>query len=288
MKKRVVLFGGTSQKLKTSDWIVYGVLILITLYTLFPIAFLFINSFKGQSDIVTSPLQLPALWDVAFLQNALDAINFFPALGVTAIITVSSVALQVIVSALVAWMMVRNKTRASFILFMAFTAAMLVPFQSVMYPLLNIFEKLHLKNIPGLIIMYGGFGLSMSVFLYHGFMKSVPRSIEEAALIDGANIYQIFFNVVMPLLKPTTVTVIILNGMWIWNDYLLPFLVIANEPVKTLTLQLYYAKLTSGQYGNPWELVFPAVLVTIIPIIIVFLLLQKYIMKGVAAGAVKE
>lgn len=288
MKKRVVLFGGTSQKLKTSDWIVYGVLVLITLYTLFPIAFLFINSFKGQSDIVTSPLQLPPLWDIAFLQNALTAINFFPALGVTAMITLASVALQVIVSALVAWMMVRNKTRASFLLFMAFTAAMLIPFQSVMYPLLNIFEKLHLKNIPGLIIMYGGFGLSMSVFLYHGFMKSVPRSIEEAALIDGANIFQMFFTVVMPLLKPTTVTVIILNGMWIWNDYLLPFLVIANEPVKTLTLQLYYAKLTSGQYGNPWELIFPAVLVTIIPIIIVFLLLQKYIMKGVAAGAVKE
>lgn len=288
MKKKVVLFGGTSQKLKTADWIVYGVLVLITLYTLFPIAFLFINSFKGQSDIVTSPLQLPPLWDIAFLQNALTAINFFPALGVTAMITLASVALQVIVSALVAWMMVRNKTKASFILFMAFTAAMLIPFQSVMYPLLNIFEKLHLKNIPGLIIMYGGFGLSMSVFLYHGFMKSVPRSIEEAALIDGANIFQMFFKVVMPLLKPTTVTVIILNGMWIWNDYLLPFLVIANEPVKTLTLQLYYAKLTSGQYGNPWELIFPAVLVTIIPIIIVFLLLQKYIMKGVAAGAVKE
>jgi raffinose/stachyose/melibiose transport system permease protein len=286
--KKAVLFGGTSQKLKVSDWIVYGILIVITLYILFPIAFLFINSFKGQADIVNNPLQIPALWDVAYIQNALSAINFFPALGVTAMITAASVTLQVIVSALVAWMMVRNKTRASFILFMAFTAAMLIPFQSVMYPLLSIFEKLHLKNIPGLIIMYGGFGLSMSVFLYHGFMKSVPRSIEEAAVIDGANVFQVFFSVVMPLLKPTTVTVIILNGMWIWNDYLLPFLVIANEPVKTLTLQLYYAKLTSGQYGNPWELIFPAVLVTIIPIIIVFLLLQKFIMKGVAAGAVKE
>jgi len=288
MKEKVVHFGGTSHKLKTSDWIVYFVLLMITIYTLFPLVFLFVNSFKGQAAIVTTPLQAPAVWDVAFIQNALSAINFFPALGVTAMITIISVALQVIVAALVAWMMVRNKTKLSVILFLAFTAAMLIPFQSVMYPLLNLFEKLHLKNIPGLIIMYGGFGLSMSVFLYHGFMKSVPRSIEEAALIDGANVFQIFFDVVMPLLKPTTVTVIILNGMWIWNDYLLPFLVIANEPVKTLTLQLYYAKLTSGQYGNPWELIFPAVLVTIIPIIFVFLFLQKYIMKGVAAGAVKE
>ena len=276
MKEKAVHFGGTSHKLKISDWIVYFVLLLITIYTVFPLVFLFVNSFKGQASIVTTPLQAPAVWDVAFIQNALNAINFFPALGVTAMITIISVALQVIVAALVAWM------------FLAFTAAMLIPFQSVMYPLLNLFEKMHLKNIPGLIIMYGGFGLSMSVFLYHGFMKSVPRSIEEAALIDGANVFQIFFDVVMPLLKPTTVTVIILNGMWIWNDYLLPFLVIANEPVKTLTLQLYYAKLTSGQYGNPWELIFPAVLVTIIPIIFVFLFLQKYIMKGVAAGAVKE
>ena len=288
MKTNVLHFGGTDKRLKLSDWIIYGILVLITLYTLFPLAFLFINSFKGQSDIVVNPLQIPKVWDVAFIQNALSAINFFPALGITALITVCSVVLQVIISALVAWMMVRNKTKLSMVLFLAFTAAMLIPFQSVMYPLLTIFEKLHLKNIPGLIIMYGGFGLSISVFLYHGFMKSVPRSIEEAALIDGANIFQIFFNVVMPLLKPTTVTVIILNGMWIWNDYLLPFLVIANEPVKTLTLQLYYAKLTAGQYGNPWELIFPAVLVTIIPIIIVFLFLQKYIMKGVAAGAVKE
>ena len=288
MKAKVLHFGGTSHKLKISDWIVYGVLCILTLYTLFPLVFLFINSFKGQADIVTSPLQLPAMWDIAFIQNALKAINFFPALGVTAIIAITSVALQIVVSALVAWMMVRNKTRASFILFMCFTSAMLIPFQSVMFPLVNIFEKLNLKNIPGLVIMYGGFGLSISVFLYHGFMKSVPKSLEEAALIDGANILQIFFKVVMPLLKTTTVTIIIINGMWIWNDYLLPFLVIANEPVKTLTLQLYYAKLTSGQYGNPWELVFPAVLVTIIPIVIVFLFLQKYIMKGVAAGAVKE
>jgi raffinose/stachyose/melibiose transport system permease protein len=276
------------KKIRVSTVLIYTVLIAIAVYTLFPLAFLFFNSFKGQADIVSSPLKIPEVWDVAYLENSMKAIHFFSSLGVTAGITAASILVQVLASSLVAWMMVRNKSKWSFVLFMAFTAAMLIPFQSVMYPLISMFDAMKLKNIPGLIIMYGGFGLSISVFLYHGFMKSVPKSIEEAALIDGASVFQIYFYVVMPLLKSTTVTVIILNGMWIWNDYLLPFLVIGNEPVKTLTLELYYAKLTSGQYGNPWEMIFPAVLISIIPIILVFLLLQKYIMKGVTASAVKE
>ena len=165
---------------------------------------------------------------------------------------------------------------------------MLIPFQSVMYPLLSIFENLGLKNTFGLILMYGGFGLSMSVFLYHGFLKSVPKSLEEAAVIDGANIFQLFFKIVFPLVKSTTVTVIILNSMWIWNDYLLPFLVIGNNNTgRTLTLELYFAKMQSGQFGNPWELIFPAVFIAMIPIIVLFLCLQKHIVRGVADGAVK-
>lgn len=218
----------------------------------------------------------------------MEQINFLGAIGITFVITFFAILLIVLVSSFAAWAMVRSKNVFANILFMCFTAAMLIPFQSLMYPLLSIFEKLGLKNIPGLILMYGGFGLSMSVFLYHGFIKSIPASLEEAALLDGANLFQMFFNVVFPLLKSTTVTVIVLNAMWIWNDYLLPFLVIGNkEGVKTLTLELYFAKLTSGQYGNPWELIFPAVFVTIIPIIILYVFLQKYIIAGVADGAVK-
>lgn len=135
--------------------------------------------------------------------------------------------------------------------------------------------------------MYGGFGLSLSIFLYHGFLKSVPASLEEAAIIDGANIFQIFFKIIFPLVRPTTITVIILNAVWIWNDYLLPFLVLGNSEKKTLTLSLYYAKNLAGQYGNPWELVFPSVLIVIIPIVILFLFLQKYIMGGITEGAEK-
>lgn len=269
--------------------IIYIVLTLIAIYTLSPLAFLFINSFKSQSEIVSDPIALPSSWDFSYIINAAEQINFFQSLLITAMVTILGVVLIIIASSLSAWIMVRNKTIFSNVLLMCFTAAMLIPFQSLMYPLLSLFENMGLKNLPGLIIMYGGFGLSMPVFLYHGFVKSVPASIEEAAVIDGANIFQTFFTVVFPLLKSTTATVIILQSMWLWNDYLLPFLVIGNrEGVKTLTLELYFAKLTSGQYGNPWELIFPAVLVTIIPIIIIFLFLQKYIVKGVADGAVKQ
>lgn len=275
------------KKKKLTKGIIYTILSLISFLVLAPLVFLLINSFKGQADIINYPLLFPYSWDPKYLIIAFEKVRYFQAFLITMAITISSVTLLVMVSSLSAWVMVRNKTKASGALLLMFTAAMLVPFQSVMYPLLRLFENMGLKNSFGLVLMYGGFGLSFSVFLYHGFIKSIPASLEEAALIDGANIFQMFFRVIFPLLKSTTVTVIILNSMWIWNDYLLPFLVIGNKPNKTLTLELYFARLTAGQYGNPWELIFPAVLLSIIPIIIVFLLLQKYIVKGIADGAVK-
>ena len=254
---------------KTGQALMHAILALVAIYTLAPLVFLIFNSFKSNNEIVDSPVSAPSSWSFQYIISAAQQIHFFRAIWITFVITFISVLLGTV-------------------LYLGFTAAMLIPFQSLMYPLLDLFEKIGLKNIPGLIFMYGGFGLSMSVFLYHGFIKSVPQSLEEAAIIDGANIFQMFFKVVFPLLKGTTVTVIVLNGMWIWNDYLLPFLVIGNSNgVKTLTLELYFAKLTSGQYGNPWELIFPAVLVTIIPIVILYIFLQKYIVAGVAEGAVK-
>lgn len=276
------------QKRKIQKAILYVLLTICAAYTLFPLLFLFVNSFKGQAEIVKSPISLPKKWSFEYLATAWDKVNIVSGLINTLIITVSAVALIVIISSLAAWVMVRSKSKFSTILFLGFTSAMLIPFQSVMYPLLSIFENLGLKNTFGLILMYGGFGLSMSVFLYHGFLKSVPKSLEEAAVIDGANIFQLFFKIVFPLVKSTTVTVIILNSMWIWNDYLLPFLVIGNNNTgRTLTLELYFAKMQSGQFGNPWELIFPAVFIAMIPIIVLFLCLQKHIVRGVADGAVK-
>jgi raffinose/stachyose/melibiose transport system permease protein len=272
---------------KISCVILWIVIIVLALYTLFPIIFLMINSFKDNQSIIASPLALPMSLDFSYIANAAQQIHFFKALLITSGVTVVSVGLILLVSALAAWIMVRNKSKVSTIMLLAFTAAMLIPFQAIMYPLISLFDSANLKNLIGLVIMYGGFGLSLSIFLYHGFIKSVPRSIEEAAVIDGASIPQMFFMVVFPLLKTTTVTVIILNAMWIWNDYLLPYMVIGDNAEKTLTLELYFAKMTSGAYGNPWQLIFPAVLVSIVPIIIIFLFLQKYFVKGVADGAVK-
>lgn len=276
------------QRRKIQKIILYVLLTICAAYTLFPLLFLFINSFKGQAEIVKSPIGLPKKWSFEYIATAWDKVNIVSGLINTLIITVSAVVLIVIISSLAAWVMVRSKSKFSTILFLGFTSAMLIPFQSVMYPLLSIFENLGLKNTFGLILMYGGFGLSMSVFLYHGFLKSVPKSLEEAAVIDGANIFQLFFKIVFPLVKSTTVTVVILNSMWIWNDYLLPFLVIGNNNTgRTLTLELYFAKMQAGQFGNPWELIFPAVFIAMIPIIVLFLCLQKHIVRGVADGAVK-
>lgn len=274
-------------KFRSGKTAVYVILALMALGTLFPLAFLFINSFKDQGAIVAEPMALPSEWSLTFISSALEQIHFGRAVVITAVITVVSVALIVFCSSLLAWILVRNRTRTSNIVLFILTAAMLVPFQSLMYPLIHEFELLGLKDLFGLILMYGGFGLGMSVFLYHGFLKGVPLALEEAALIDGANIMGLFFKIVFPLVKSITVTIIILNSLWIWNDYLLPFLVLGNAENKTLTLELYYAKMLAGQFSNPWELIFPAVLISIIPVVVLYLFLQKYFIKGVTDGAVK-
>jgi raffinose/stachyose/melibiose transport system permease protein len=277
-----------NNKLKPSQIVSYVFLIIASLYTLAPLYFLLANSFKSQSEIVRDSMALPKSLDFSFLKTAIEKINFGKSLLVTIAITFFSLALIVVVSSLAGWILVRNKSKLSGFFFFLFVGAMLIPFQAIMYPLIKFMEDLGLKTAPGLVIMYGGFGVSLSIFLYHGFIKNVPQAIEEAALIDGANIFQLFFGIVFPLLKSITVTIIILNGMWIWNDYLLPFLTVGNsDKVKTLTLELYFAKILSGQYGNPWELIFPAVLISIIPIIAVFLSLQKYFVKGISEGAIK-
>lgn len=274
-------------KKHSNSYLRYAVIILMTLLTLFPVAFLVLNSFKSQTEIVKTPMALPKNFSFEYIGTAIEKINIGQSFVLTLVITLLSVALIILVSSAAAWMMVRFKSKFSTFLLLCFTASMLIPFQAIMYPLISIFDNMGLKNVPGLILMYGGFGLSMSLFLYHGFIKSIPVSLEEAAIIDGASPIQVYFQVIMPLLKPTTMTVIILNGMWIWNDYLLPFLVIGNSPIKTLTLSVYFAKIESGQYGNSWDLIFPAVLITITPVIIMFLFLQKNIIKGISDGAVK-
>lgn len=275
-------------KRKIANAIIYTVLTAIAVYTLMPMLFLLLNSFKSQSEIIRNPLAFPEVWTTEYLTRAFDAISFPRALGYTVLIAVCSLVLIVLFSSLCGWVITRYKSKISTVIYLLFVSAMLIPFQAVMYPLMNMMDWAGLKNIFGLIIMYAGFGLSLSIFLYSGFFKTIPYGVEEAALIDGANIFRMFFFIVFPLVKGITVTVLILNGMWIWNDYLLPYLTLGTSESKTLVLELFYAKMTSGQFGNPWELIFPAVLISVIPMIIVFLFLQKYFVKGVSAGAIKS
>jgi len=203
----------------------------------------------------------------------------------------ASIFLIVVLSSMAAWMLARTGGKLSYILFGVFIATMLIPFQTIMMPLMQvmswigkntIFQMLNSRG--GLIYMYIGFGASMAIFLYHGFVKTIPISIEEAATIDGGNKWNIFWRIVFPILKPTTVTVIILDVIWIWNDYLLPSLTLTSRDLRTIPLST--AKFF-GQYQNEWNMAMAALAMTIIPVVLLYIFAQKYIIKGVAAGSVK-
>ena len=273
-----------SKVAKISNYIVSSLLILLFLL---PLIFLFINSFKSQSDIMANPLALPKTWDFSFIQKAAKEINYLGSTLITFLLTLFSVSIIVVLSSISAWILARTKTRLSNFIFLFFVLSMLIPFQSLMFPMLKILDSLDIKNYLGLLIMYVGFGLSLAIFFYHGFIKTIPVSIEEAAIIDGASLLQTFFLIVFPVLKTITVTVVILNVTWVWNDYLLPYLVIGNQRNKTLVLQLYFARQKYGQYGNQWDVIFPAVLISMMPIIVLFFTVQKQFIHGMTSGAVK-
>ena len=181
-------------------------------------------------------------------------------------------------------MLVRSKSKFSTFLFFLFAAAMLIPFQSVMLPLINVLGKLNLLNPAGLILAYLGFGSSLSVVLYHGFINGIPLEIEEAALLDGCNKLQVFWLIVFPLLKPITVTVSILNVMWVWNDFLLPQLIINKPEWHTIPLKMFYF---FGQYSKRWDLALAGLVIAMIPIIVFYFFAQKHIVKGITQGSIK-
>ncbi len=276
------------QKDKIKKVAIYVFLSFLAILFVSPLYILIVNSFKPNVEIIESPLSLPSDFTFQYIKEAFVKIDFFRSFFNSLLITIISVLLMIVVSSLAAWMLVRNKTKASTVIFLALVSALLIPFQAIMYPLLSIFDALYLKNQLGLIIMYGGFGVATTTFLYHGFIKSIPPSLEEAAFIDGASTFQVYRNVILPLIKPITVTVAILNTMWVWNDFLLPFMTIGtNEAARTLPLSLYFARIQAGQYGNPWTIIFPSVLIAVIPAVLFFFSLQKHIVKGITAGSVK-
>ncbi|WP_069999338.1 carbohydrate ABC transporter permease [Cellulosilyticum sp. I15G10I2] len=244
-----------------------------------------INSLKTQKGFLIDVIGLPGKYFT--LNNYVEAfikLNFLRSAMNSLLITVISILLIIVFASMAAWMLVRTKTKGSTFIFLLLSSALLIPFQAVMLPLIRIMGQLNLLNPGGIIFMYLGFGAPLSVVLYHGFVKSVPVEIEEAAVIDGCNKFQIFWRVVFPLLKPITVTVSILNAMWIWNDFLLPQLVINKPEWQTIPLKMFYF---FGQFSKRWDLGLAGLIIAMLPIIIFYLAMQKHIIKGVMQGSIK-
>ena len=264
--------------------------VLLTLSVLFlvPIIIVIINSFKSRIYISSQPLKLPNDETFVALENYINGVtssDFFSAFLRSLFITVVSVILIVLFASMAAWYIVRSNSKITKGIYYMLVFSMIVPFQMVMYTMTYVTNRANLDNVFGITFVYLGFGAGLSVFMLCGFIKSIPLEIEEAAMIDGASPIQAFFTVVFPMLKPTAITVAILNTMWIWNDYLLPYLVLGSDK-KTIPVAIQLAM--QGAYGSTDYGGFMAMLVlAIVPIIIFYIFCQKYIIKGVVAGAVK-
>lgn len=268
------------------DWVKFIILMIISIVFIAPILLVVMNSFKGKLYVSNEPFAFPNAESFVGLKNyinGIEKIDFFSAFFVSLFITVCSVILIVFATAMCAWFITRVKTWYTKLLYLLFAFSMIVPFQMVMYPMSQVANMLHLDNMFGIVIIYLGFGAGLSVFMFAGFVKSVPLEIEEAAMIDGCGPLKTFFLIDFPILRPSAITVAILNAMWIWNDYLLPTLILSD--VKTLPMAIQYLR---GGYGSIDMAAMMAMLVlAIIPIIIFYFACQKYIIKGVMAGAVK-
>lgn len=253
---------------------------------LFPIYILILNSFKNTKGIFTDVLGFPndTTFTLENYPNAFDTLEYLRSFLNSFLITVIASLLILLISAMAAWVLVRYKTRTSRVIFLLFAAAMLIPFQCVMLPLVGFASRINLMNPPGLIFMYMGFGTSMSIVMFHGFIKNIPEELEEAATIDGCGGFRLFFTIVVPLMRTILITVEVLNVMWIWNDYLLPSLIINRPGWQTLPLKTY---LFFGQFAKRWDLASAGLIMCIVPIIIFYLLCQKYIVRGITDGAIK-
>ena len=278
-----------SKKTKTTNALIFIILCLVGVFVLYPLFFILNNSFKGKLFISKDPFSLPTAETFAGLTNYVNGLiktGLLSAIGWSFFITIFSVILLILFTSMTAYYLTRVKEKWTQALYYMFVFSMSVPFQMVMFTMSSLADKFHLKNPVGMCILYLGFGAGLSVFMFAGFIKSVPIDIEEAAMIDGCNPLQNFFKVVFPILKPTAITVAILNAMWIWNDFLLPYLVIGiSTKYKTIPVVV---QMLVGSNGNKDMGALMAMLVlSIIPIVIFYLTCQKYIIEGVVAGAVK-
>lgn len=261
---------------------------LISIAFVTPIIIVLINSFKSKSFINLETFKLPTKQSYVGLQNYQEAISrygFVEAVGWTLFITVASVLAILVFCSMTAWYITRVKNIFTKIIYLLCVFSMVIPFQMVMFTLSGTADTLGLNTPWGIVIVYLGFGAGLAVFMFCGFVKSIPVEVEEAAMIDGCSPLRTFFKVVLPMMKPTYISVGILEAMWIWNDFLLPYLVLDIKKYKTISIVIQYMK---GSYGRvDMGAIMACLIMAIIPVIVFYLCAQKYIIKGVAAGAVK-
>ncbi|BCZ44772.1 sugar ABC transporter permease [Clostridium gelidum] len=263
----------------------YVVISGLLLVYIVPFVFVLINSFKARKDVIANPLGLPSTFKFSNYIDAFQKMNYGHAFFNTLIITVLSVLIIIIFSSMTAYILVRKDWKLNKFIFFAMVLSMIIPFQGIMIPLVSIYGSIGMLNSKwALIYMYLGFGISLAVFMYHGFIKSIPVELEEAAMIDGATRFQTFWQIVFPIMKPITMTITTLDMLWIWNDFLLPSLILIAPNEKTLQLSTYAF---NGTYTSDYGLSMSALMLSILPVLIIYLFLQKSIIGGVLQGSIK-
>lgn len=266
------------------------------LITIFPFFIVVINSAKSSLEIVTNPIKFPDKWAQLFSNIKTiwtsPNIKYASSVYTSVIVTVFSLITISLFSSMAAWVLVRRKSKLSNFIFLLFVSGLIIPFQVVMFPLVSFFRMINeaiglpmLRTYHGMIFSYIGFGAPLAVFMFHGFIKTIPLELEEAAWIDGCSRAQIYFKIILPILKPIIVTVSILNAIWIWNDFLLPSLILGvGQDIQTIPLAI---AAFAGSFVKKWDLIMTAVLMAAAPIVVGFLIGQKHIIKGMVSGSIK-
>jgi raffinose/stachyose/melibiose transport system permease protein len=278
------------RKLKIGRKVVFLISSVLALAYVFPFFLVLINSFKPKREILENTLALPVEFDLDNFAMAIRKMNYFQSLTNSILITVVSVSSLIVASSLLAYYLARRPTKLSKSIFLVLVASMIVPFQSLMVPFIGFYGQkgpvsaLNMLSQYGLVFFYVGFGVAMTTFLYHGFISNIPVELDEAAKLDGATDMTVFRRIIFPMLTPVTATVAIINSLWIWNDFLLPNLVLIPASTKTLPLSTY---VFYGMYSSNYGQAMAGLLLSVLPIIIFYFMMQKQILSGISAGAVK-
>lgn len=273
------------KKRRIQNILVYTALIILLFFWLFPLLMALMNSFKSNKELLTNVMALPTTLKLDNYLRTFERMHYLRSFLNTLLLAILGVGMMIVFSAMAGWRLCRTKTRLSQIIFALFVFSMLIPFSSIMIPLYKIILALHIKNsLIGLSFVYAGFGVSMAIFLYHGFIKGIPFELEEAAAIDGCNKITIFIKIILPMLKPVTVAISISNVLWVWNDFLLPLITLSDNKKYSLLLS---TNILFGQYSSDWSAILSALILSAIPVIIFYGVFQRQILKGIGEGAVK-